>query len=706
MDTVEKQIISNSPSLDEEFINECIKDINDNIEECVEEVKEEVGSYEKLLVGEDIMWTSNPRVEIKREVTDDIEPTTLYDILSNTVSKYGNLPAYTYDVGNQQVTKTWSKFYIQVRKFARSLIACGLDEYSSVMIQGFNSYEWVISHFATIFAGGISSGVYTSNLPEICKYMVDDCNAQIIIVENEKQLNKYKTYVDDLVGKVKAFIVWSDYEKLSTDWTESVIPVYSWWAFMKRGDEPRFEAELDERISRQSPWRCHSLIYTSGTTGYPKGVMISHDNISWVAQSVVRDFELTTDERTVSYLPLSHIAAQALDFYLPMFTGSQATFARPDALKGSLKDTLCAVRPTIFFGVPRVWEKFAEKMKLLGTRNGCFKKLVGNKAKKVGLQATRYKEKKKDLPYIYYLADSIVFSKIKKGLGLDKCKLFMTGAAPISTEVLKYFGSLDIQIMNLYGASECCGPITFNLPKKFKHFVKIPGQCQKRVCCGSKFTGEELELYSQDDSKNGEIICKGRHVFMGYINKREKTCQVIDSQGYYHSGDIGYLDNDGFLTITGRIKEILITRGGENIAPVLIENNIKKELSDIISNVVVIGDAQKYLTCLITLKCVISEDEIPTRILEKSVSKFMKKLGSTLVNTEDARECNILKKFIENSIIKANKKAVSNAQTVKKFRILLDDFSVATDELTPTLKLKRSIILKKNQSVIDELYGV
>jgi long-chain-fatty-acid--CoA ligase ACSBG len=281
----------------------------------------------------------------------------------------------------------------------------------------------------------------------------------------------------------------------------------------------------------------------------------------------------------------------------------------------------------------------------------------------------------------------------------------MTGAAPISTEVLKYFGSLDIQIMNLYGASECCGPVTFNLPKNFKHFVRIPGQSQKRVCCGSKFTGEELKLYSPDDTKNGEIICKGRHVFMGYINKKEKTSQVIDSDGYYHSGDIGYLDKDDFLTITGRIKEILITRGGENIAPVLIENNIKKELSDIISNVVVIGDAQKYLTCLITLKCVISEDEIPTRILEKSVCEFMKKLGSILVNTEDARTCNILKRYIEQGIIKANKNAVSNAQTVKKFRILLDDFSVSTDELTPTLKLKRAIILERNQYVIDELYA-
>ena len=140
------------------------------------------------------MWTSNPRIEIKREVTDNIEPITLYDALSNTVSNYGNLPAYTYNVGNQPVTKTWSKFYIQVRKFARSLIACGLDEYSSVMIQGFNSYEWVISHFATIFAGGISSGVYTSNLPEICKYMIDDCNAQIIIVENEYNRNYFKCF--------------------------------------------------------------------------------------------------------------------------------------------------------------------------------------------------------------------------------------------------------------------------------------------------------------------------------------------------------------------------------------------------------------------------------------------------------------------------------------------------------------------------------
>ena len=670
-------------------------------------VKDEEDSQESdLLFGENSLWTSDPRVEIKRDVTDNIEPTTLKKVLEETVNKWGNMPAYTYQTGNVQVTKTWAQFSQDITNFARALIHHDLDEYSSVMIQGFNSYEWAVSHFATIMAGGISSGVYTSNLPEICNYMIDDCNAQIIIVENLKQLNKYKDMVNELVPKIKAFIMWSEYDQLDAHWSESAIPVYSWWSFIKKGQSPDIEQKLNERMDKLTPWRCHSLIYTSGTTGYPKGVMISHDNVCWVASSVVRDFELSTGERIVSYLPLSHIAAQALDFYLPMFTGSHVTFARPDALKGSLKDTLVSVRPTIFFGVPRVWEKFNEKMVAIGAHSGCLKKAIGKKAKKIGKLATIARENKTELPYWYNLADYIVFNNVKIGLGLDAVKIFMTGAAPISDKVLDYFASLDIPVMNLYGASECCGPATFNLPTNFRMYMRnVPGYSQKRISCGKAFEGEQVIIDCPNETQNGEIIIKGRHVFMGYINKREKTSETIDQNGFYHTGDVGYMDKDGFLTITGRIKELLITRGGENVAPVLIENNIKKELGDVISDVVVIGDNEKFLTCLITLRVNIV-DEMPTQEIDDLVQfNLFKKEGIDVKMIEDAINNKRFNKYIEDGIKKANKKAVSNAQTVKKFAILQNNFTVPGGELTPTLKKKRPIINRKNQTVIDELYG-
>jgi long-chain-fatty-acid--CoA ligase ACSBG len=670
-------------------------------------VKDEEDSQESdLLFGENSLWTSDPRVEIKRDVTDNIEPTTLKKVLEETVNKWGNMPAYTYQTGNVQVTKTWAQFSQDITNFARALIHHDLDEYSSVMIQGFNSYEWAVSHFATIMAGGISSGVYTSNLPEICNYMIDDCNAQIIIVENLKQLNKYKDMVNKLVPKIKAFIMWSEYDQLDAHWSESAIPVYSWWSFIKKGQSPDIEQKLNERMDKLTPWRCHSLIYTSGTTGYPKGVMISHDNVCWVASSVVRDFELSTGERIVSYLPLSHIAAQALDFYLPMFTGSHVTFARPDALKGSLKDTLVSVRPTIFFGVPRVWEKFNEKMVSIGAHSGCLKKAIGKKAKKIGKLATIARENKTELPYWYNLADYIVFNNVKIGLGLDAVKIFMTGAAPISDKVLDYFASLDIPVMNLYGASECCGPATFNLPTNFRMYMRnVPGYSQKRISCGKAFEGEQVIIDCPNETQNGEIIIKGRHVFMGYINKREKTSETIDQNGFYHTGDVGYMDKDGFLTITGRIKELLITRGGENVAPVLIENNIKKELGDVISDVVVIGDNEKFLTCLITLRVNIV-DEMPTQEIDDLVQfNLFKKEGIDVKMIEDAINNKRFNKYIEDGIKKANKKAVSNAQTVKKFAILQNNFTVPGGELTPTLKKKRPIINRKNQTVIDELYG-
>ncbi len=660
---------------------------------------------ETLLPGENIIWTSDPKIEIKREIKDKIEPTTVNDILHLSAIRYKDSVAFNYIKNSISCNKTWREFYSDIKKFARNLIFLGLEEYHSVMIQGFNSYEWAVSHFATIMAGGLSSGVYTTNSSKICNYMVEDCDAQIIIVEDFKQLNKYRTYVDKLKYKVKCFIVWNSI-KLDEFWSNSAIPIHNWWDVLNNNEkiEKQLEMKLKERIIKQTPWRCNSLIYTSGTTGYPKGVMISHDNICWTAQRIMQIFNIDKSDRIVSYLPLSHIAAQALDFYIPLFSGAQVTFATPNALKGGLVLTLQSTKPTLFFGVPRVWEKISEAMVSKSKDNGCFKSGFVKFAKKIGLDNIKSLQRKKQKSLLFNIMNKLVFTKVKKALGLSSCKYFMTGAAPISEKTLDFFSSLNMPIMNLYGASESTGPITFNHPKEFKIYMKVPGYNHKRISCGKSFEGETVNLDS-----NNQIRCKGRNVFMGYIKKNNKTSVVFDKLGFYYTGDLGYLNENGFLSITGRSKEILITKGGENVAPVLIENNIKKELPNLVSNVVVIGDDKKYLTCLITLKCIQNEDGSFQTKLSPDIhncikDKVLLEMYSLPHYTKLLEKDEYLNKLIMDGIQAANKVAVSRAQTIKKYKIIPGDFSVPGGELTPTMKIKRNIVNKKYKNIIDTMY--
>jgi len=653
--------------------------------------------------GENTIWTSDPKIEIKKHF-DDIKPTTITQILNETCEKFHNNIVFRYSENNTNIEKTWGEFYEDVVKFSRSLIFKGLEEYQSVMIQGFNSYEWAVSHFASIMAGGLSVGVYTTNSPDVCKYMVRDCNTQFVIVENLKQLNKYRENLEEL-NTIKCFVIWKEYDRLDEFWQNSSVPVYKWSSFLNINNNSVLKSSLDFELTKRSknitPWRCSSLIYTSGTTGYPKGVMMSHDNICWTAQIIMRDFEFSEYDRIVSYLPLSHIAAQALDFYVPLFSGAQVTFATPDVLKGRLVETLTSVRPTLFFGVPRVWEKIYEAMVSKGKNNGCIKSSIVRWAKSIGINNVRLSENNEGRPFFFGLANNMVFKKVKKALGLSKCRYFMTGAAPISDKILDFFSSLNIPIMNLYGLSETSGPMTFNLPTAFKMYMDVPNYDQKRISCGKPFRGETVDLCNVDDSGNGEIICKGRHIFMGYINKSEATSKVFDKNGFFYSGDIGYMDNEGYLTITGRSKEIIITKGGENVAPVLIENNIKKELPNLVSNVVVIGDDKKYLTCLITLRCIQNDDGS----FEKKLIDDLQNLLQKDENIQNIQKCMVINQMVSSGIARANKLAISNAQTVKKYRIILGDFSILGGELTPTMKLKRNVINKKYKDFINLMYS-
>ena len=445
-----------------------------------------------------------------------------------------------------------------------------------------NLYSRSNIFYPLIIFSGFAAGIYTTNTPEACEHCASNCKAQIWVVEDQKQLDKVLKIRDNL-PHLKTIIQYTG--------KPTVEGVLSWEEAMAIGrKEPN--NQLEDRLRRIAVNQCCTLIYTSGTTGVPKGVMLSHDNVTWTAYANLVNIDANFGkELFVSYLPLSHIAAQMADIYLTMSTGGTAVFAQPDALKGTLVDTLKEARPTRFLGVPRVWEKMYEKMMLIGRKTTGIKRTIATWAKSVGAETNRRREQQNfTKPSGYSIANKIVFKKIKAALGLDRCVLFLSGAAPIAPEIINYFHSLDICLTDIYGMSESTGPHTSGLPTSFK--IGSPGK---------SVPGCSTLIDNPDSEGNGEIMMGGRNVCMGYLMMEEKTHEAINDDGWLHTGDVGRLDEDGFLFITGRIKEILITAGGENIPPVLIEDTLKGELP-CISNAMLIGDKRKFLSILLTLK--------------------------------------------------------------------------------------------------------
>jgi len=382
-----------------------------------------------------------------------------------------------------------------------------------------------------------------------------------------------------------------------------------------------------------------------------------------------------------------------LDIYLPVLTGACVYFALPDALKGTLALQLQAIRPTLFFGVPRVWEKIYEKMMEIAKKiKGPVKKVSGW-AKGLGYERNeraQYGHQEGGLPLSWIMAH-LVLKKIHKKLGLNKCRGCFTGAAPISIGILKYFMSIDIPIYELFGQSECTGPHTMNAPGYWKVGT-----------CGKGLEGTETRIHPQ----TGELQYRGRHIFMGYLKNEVETKKTIDPEGWLCSGDKAKLDEDGFMSITGRIKELIITAGGENIPPTLIEDNMKDKMKAL-SNCMCLGEKQKFLTMLVTLKTEPDKEMEPTMVLNGDSLDSSIEMGSAAKTVQEAKACPKWKAFINAGMKAANATTTSNAQKVQKWYMVEKDFSVGGGELTPTMKLKRPVVTKQYMDIIKgpELYG-
>ncbi|XP_068461300.1 long-chain-fatty-acid--CoA ligase ACSBG2-like isoform X2 [Clinocottus analis] len=618
-------------------------------------------------------------------------PMTVHQMFLQTVRTCGNHPALASKEEGQWVTLSWRQYYEQCRAAAKSFLKLGLERYHGVGILGFNSPEWFIADIGCIFAGGLATGIYTTNSPEACQHVAANSEANILVVENQKQLEKILQVRSYHLPHLKAIVQYKG------ELQQKAPFLYTWAEFMKLGEDVPDE-QLNAVIDSLRANECCTLIFTSGTTGNPKGVMLSHDNLTWTVHRAASMVDLKyAEEVMVSYLPLSHAAAQLVDMWLCIFCAITIYFAEPDALKGSLVNTLKEARPTCFVGVPRVWEKMQEKMKAVGAKASPMKRRVAGWAKSIGLRYNySVMNRENQVPWGFMLANTLVFKKVRESLGLDRCKLCFTGAAPITKDSLEYFMSLNIPLLELYGMSECSCPHTISSDTYYR-----------LTSCGKKMPGCKTKLVNPDEDGCGEICMWGRHVFMGYLDMPDLTEEALDQDGWLHSGDLGRHDQNDFLYITGRIKELLITAGGENIPPVPIEDSVKAEVP-IISNAILIGDKLKFLSMLLTLKCVVDDNGDPTDELSPEALTFCQQhnVTATKVSEITANKEPAIYNAIQEGMERVNAKATSNAQKIQKWVILERDFSVNGGELGPTMKLRRPIVVKMNQEKINELYAV
>lgn len=558
-------------------------------------------------------------------------------------------PAYYERVGDRWLATDWKTFTGEVRGAARSLVALGCEPGCRVAIMGFNCPSWTISDLAAMTAAGTPVGVYTNSSVEQAAYILDHSGARFLVVDGMETWRRIESEVRRL--RIEHVIFMRGADTLDTP------GVMSWNEFMVRGESVRDEV-VSGRLENLRQEDIGALIYTSGTTGPPKGSMLSHGAL---AAATDMGIELLPDPhigaRLLSYLPMAHAAERALTILGPSSYGYTVYYVESiEAMPSNLRN----VEPELFLGVPRVWEKIrAGVEERLDTLSGPRRRLV-DWARRAALLFHEERcngiEPSRSAARRYRWACRLALGRIRRGVGLGRARVLLSGAAALSEEDLRALASLDMPVREVYGQTETCGPATNNRPGETRW-----------GSAGRAFRGCELSIAS-----DGEVLVRGPHVFSGYFRDPDATRAALQD-GWLHTGDLGRLDADGYLFLTGRKKDIIVTSGGKNVTPRNLEEAIRE--STLVEDAVLVGDNRKYLGALVTLRRQHrdsgSSKEVLTAVWEH--------------------------------VVKINGR-FSKLEHVRRIVVLPGAFSVSTGELTPTMKVKRDTIARHYAREIELMY--
>ncbi|MGD9914101.1 MAG: long-chain fatty acid--CoA ligase [Rhizobiaceae bacterium] len=565
---------------------------------------------------------------------------------------------------------SWGDFYEHARLMGLGLLALGLKRGEVVSILSEDNKEWIYADLGIQSVGGIASGVYTTDSASQLKYLVNDSDSRFLFVENDEQLDKYLSVKDEMPGLTKVIVF--DQHGLHGFADDRVIfldELYRLGREFLKANPTRFE----EEIAHSRPDDTAILVYTSGTTGPPKGAMISHSNIMASIMGSLLTLPVNETDEQVCFLPLCHILERLITVFIPIALKSTVNFAEsPETVFDNVRE----VAPHVFTAVPRVWEKIYSRVAIMAGESTRLGRWAYRRAVKTGMKRAAALEEGRSVPATTALAyafwDFMVLANLRRMLGLHRLRRGTTGAAPVSPDLLRWYKAIGVTVLEGYGMTESSGVISLNLMEDYK-----TGSIGKVV------PGSEVRI-----APDGEIQYRGGNVFKGYWNKPDKTAETV-VDGWLRTGDVGRIDNEGYLTITGRLKDIIITAGGKNITPAEIENRLK--FSPYISDAVVIGDKRKFLSALIMID-------------QENVEKFAQDRRVPFGDFKSLCAAKEVRELIAGVVEETNRE-FARVEQIKDFRLIDVLLTAEDEELTATMKLKRSFVEKKHGNLLEQIYG-
>ncbi|MBS43405.1 MAG: long-chain fatty acid--CoA ligase [Nocardioides sp.] len=609
----------------------------------------------------------------RAEIEAEIDGLTLPATLATVAAEHGDAPAYSDRVGAPEGgwrTVTWTEYHRQVLDVAAGLVARGLQPGDTVALMASSRIEHVVADMAAVHAGGVPMSIYATLSPDQVAFVAGHSTPSVVVLEGADQLARWARALEECESIHTVVLL-----------DESVLPddsrAVSWADLLVEGAASRSTSPeaLSARTAAVSPQDPVTILYTSGTTGNPKGVVLTHRNVLFEATSSLRTAGVDGELVWISYLPLAHIAERLLGMYVPQINGGHIHLvADPAQLVGALAQ----VRPTRFFGVPRVWEKI---------KTGVSAKLAAetDEARRAGVQQAmavglEYVEAQQvggtvttELQARFEAMDAAVLGPMRALLGLDRVQWATSAAAPMPLEVAKFFAGLGMRIYDVYGMTETTAAVTAGGPDQFRLGT-----------VGKALAGIEVRL-----AEDGEILARGPVTTPGYFRQDDATAELKDDDGWVRTGDIGELDDDGFLKIVDRKKELIITSSGKNIAPSNIENYLKE--SPIIGHAMAVGDGKPYVVAVLTL-----DGEIAPLVAAQ--------LGIEFTDLADLAAKPQIRAMAQQAVDAANDR-LARPEQVKAFELLGTEWTAESEELTPTLKLKRRVVNTKSSDVLDRLYG-